>query len=99
MRVLLCCARFQCAYQEPPKGRDHSFCMSLPMMVAKVEPGTQEVISEFGLEGSLPVRSIFLLPSSCSFALDFHLKILHIEHEDVFGVLDIWIEYKCKNFL
>lgn len=80
-------------------GRGHSFCVPLSMMVVKVEPDAQQVISGFGQEGSLQVKILFLLSISCSSALDFHLKILHIEHKEVFGVLDIWIEYKWKKFL
>lgn len=43
-------------------------------------------------------KLFFRLPTSRSLALDFHFKIFHIEYEDVFGILDIWIEYKCKCF-
>lgn len=29
----------------------------------------------------------------------FGFLLFHIEYEDVSGVLDIWMEYKCKSFL
>lgn len=69
-----CSARLRYAAQKSLKGRGHSFCLSLSMMVVKVEPDAQQVISEFVLVGSLPVEILFSSPYFLFFRFRFPFK-------------------------